>query len=88
MKVPVRTGITDAAGRWTGLWNGDSTLNYPPHSSISAARLAKVQCPGYQPAADWITTFDLQAGMIMPSGGVVGDYRYPGKWNIEVQKVQ
>ncbi len=86
MQTPVQTGMTGMDGRWSGPWSTGKLVTISPHSSVNAARLAKVQCPGYAPAADWLTSFDLQAGILMPNGGVAGDYRYPGKWLIEVQK--
>jgi len=46
----------------------------------------KSNCGGaYLPAGDVFTTFDYQAFLFAPGGGVVGDFRYNGNWIIQAE---
>jgi hypothetical protein len=84
----IAEGGTNGTGAFTFPWGADPfTGNETMLIRSNIARLVKVSCSGYEPNGDWISAFDLQAGLMMPNGGQDNDFRYPGKMIIEMKRL-
>lgn len=76
----ITSSVTNASG--TALLDLGNNLR---HSNNDLLVFFKATCDSYAPAGDALSTFDLQAGLLMPNGGAVGDFHYSGNITIHLE---